>query len=470
MSEHLPPKIMKSATYSSAGTVGARLLAALTGILIARAVGPAPLGVYAAMWALVELSISLTEIGMITGLKREGSRSPELIPHLLGNAIAVRGAVGLAALSVALVARSALSQSDLAPHIFPPLALAGFSILCAEPLFAVLQVRGEQKLVALFMVGRGFAFLGGIAALAFLGFDVVVLAWYQGGLYAIATALLATILISRTSIRLKMSYVVAQIRGAFSFGVSEILHATYLSIPLLAMSRFGSEEETGYFAVAQRFVMLCVAVGAAANHEAFLPALFRLFKRNREQFALVCAMSQRALVAMGILGASALYTFAETLVVVLQGEAYRPAVGVLRLLCWAVALMYGSLAADSALTASDNMRPKIAIQAAAAASMLILAFLLVPRYGVSGACGMALIVTFGVLTLTVLSARKRHVLPFSGLTGILLRSGATVACALFIVALMPGSRFWGPMAFIAIAGGLWRSYAREEMARGACVN
>jgi len=92
--------LLKRAAYISTGTVVARVSAAITGIVIARMVGPASF-VYAAVWALICLSASFTKIGMTTGLKKEGSRSPSYLPNLLGNTLIVKAMIGICALAIA---------------------------------------------------------------------------------------------------------------------------------------------------------------------------------------------------------------------------------------------------------------------------------------------------------------------------------------------------------------------------------
>ena len=88
--------LFRQAAFVSAGTLAARVANALTGIVIARAAGPGPFGTYATVWAVTELCLTLSDLGMVTGIKRQGARAPNLIPSLLGNALLVRLALGAA--------------------------------------------------------------------------------------------------------------------------------------------------------------------------------------------------------------------------------------------------------------------------------------------------------------------------------------------------------------------------------------
>jgi hypothetical protein len=81
---------------------------------------------------------------------------------------------------------------------------------------------------------------------------------------------------------------------------------------------------------------------------------------------------QRLYIPGGILVSSALYVCSEALVIAVQGEEYRKAIDMLRILCWSVALTYGRIAADAALTAGDRMKVKIVLQVCAIGALLLL--------------------------------------------------------------------------------------------------
>jgi len=458
--------VVKRATYSSMGALIGRVIMAVTGIILARAVGPAMFGVYAAIWALMELSSAFTEIGVITGLKREGARSPEMMSGLLGNAIGVKFVIGALFYAAALACLPLVTKSPLAPALFVPLVLASFSTLCSEPFLAVLQIRGEQRIASAWTVSRGLAFLVGTGIAAYLGCSVVVLAWLQGLTYAVAGVLITCVAVRRVSVKLNLSYLRKQMKGAFVFGVSEILYSAYLRIPLLCLSHFGTEEDVGYFAVALRFVTICVLAGAAANNEAFLPALFGLHKSNRGEFRRVCALMQRLLLAGGIAASAALFACSEFLVIVLQGEEYRDAVRVLRTLCWSVALSYGSIAADAALTAGDRMRAKIVIQTCVTGGLLLLALVLTGKLGVMGSTYVTLWGCCATLALMVPYAYVRNMFPFAGLAGLVLPSVLTVAAAVVTVEVVSDQFLLGPLCFFGAAGLCWYPFLRKGITRG----
>jgi len=455
---------MRRAAYVSLGTLAARFLTALSGLIIARAVGPASFGVYAAVWALVELSTSMTEIGLITGLKREGGHHPERIPFLLGNTLVVRSAAGMALLLGAALLRGVLVRNPDAARIFVPLGLTALSIIGAESLFAVLQVEARQRAVATLVAGRAFIFFLGVIALAWSKADIVAFAWCQGGVY-VGTALITAVYVRITMpISLRLTHVPRQVHGAMAFAISEILYSVYLSLPLLCLSRLGTEEAVGWFAVAQRFVTLGVAIGIAATHEAFLPALFRLYGTAMDEFRRVAAASHRILTGIGFLGAALLFALAEPLIVFLQGEEYRPSVSALRMLCWYALLTYATLTADTVLTTADRMRPKIITQIIAVAGVLIVAVLFIPRYDIGGACATALAGAAITLVLQLAVAARFNLLPWKRFGRVVLYGVVTCVAAAGVVLFQS----WPVgILFACVATVCWGIYIKGEMTRYA---
>ena len=440
-----------------------RFLTAITGILIARAVGPAAFGVYAAVWALVELSSSMTEVGLITGLKREGGHHPERIPFLLGNTLLVRTLAGLVVLLGAALLRGMLVKNPEAAHIFVPLGLTALSIICTDTFFAVLQVEGRQRAAAGIITGRALLFFWGVVVLAWLKADLVIYAWYQGLLYVFITLVTMIYVLHRKPLSLRLRHVPRQMQGALPFAVSEILYGISMALPLLCLARLGTEEMVGYFAVAHRFVTLGIAIGIAATHDAFLPALFRLYGKDMAQFRVVSAASQRIMTSAGLLGSCLLFVFAEPVIILLQGEEYRPSVFLLHALCWYALLTYATLTADNVLTAGDRMGTKIVIQALVVVATLGSAVVLISRFGATGACLAVLFRTLLTLGLQAPYAVKLGLMPLTGMAAVMVRALLTVMAAIGVI-YVSGPWIWvGSLLFAGVATAVWGNYMKQEM-------
>ena len=376
--------LLKRASYSGVGNTVGKVLTAVSVIIIARTVGPDDFGVYAAVLAVMAISFSFADLGIVTGLQRDASLSPDSRPQLLGNTVLIKLFLSLPILAIAGIAQAVFIDNPLALKLFAPLAISNLSLICIEPFSAILQVRGEQKDVSVILVFRSALLVSGVVILAGTGFGVAAMAWWQAFVSGITLLTAALLVIGRVSISSKLAQIPGQVRRSLAFGVSGVVYSLYVQAPLLVLARFATEAEVGYFAVAQRFVALCLLAGTTATNEAFLPELFGLYFNDRQEFRRVCAYMQRLFVAIGAFTSVCLAVFAEPIILLIQGEEYRPAVLVMQWMCWLVLIMFGTFAADSAMTAGKRLSTKISFQVVATVLTAGLAARLAPCYGVLG--------------------------------------------------------------------------------------
>jgi len=313
------------------------------------------------------------------------------------------------------------------------------------------------------MMGRGLLFIIGIGILAVFEFDIVALAWYQGLLYFVALIIVFFMVIPIVSMATNFSRILSQLKGSLVFGISALLYSTYSQIPLLFLSHFRPEEEVGYFAVGLRFVTLSLLVGSAASNDAFLPSLFDLYKTNRKKFRQVCESMQKLFVPLGIFMASALYVCSDALIIVLQGEEYRPAVGILRIVCWMTVINYGVLGAGAALTAGDRIWVKVAFQTVVTLITLVVGRAIIEHYGDIGASYVMIIIWVFIMFLYIPYAHRKKLIGFSGLGSLFAPAGLTILLAVLIVQLIPHHNLVSIAIFFIGTLVLWQPTARREL-------
>jgi O-antigen/teichoic acid export membrane protein len=384
--DHSVGALLRQACFSSGGIMAAQISTALAGIVIARALGPEQFGTYAAISAAVIVATSLSQLGLTVGLRRDGTRFPAMLPALLGNAIAVQLTLGLSALTVAYVWSVTTSVSrEPSLALFIPLAIAGMCNVFMELVFAAMEVRAQQKTVAIIQFGRGFAFLAGGVALALRGAGISAFAWYQGLLAVIISLTMCVGQLASIGVAIDLATIKRQVTNSLVFGLSEILYTVYSNLPILLLSYFGTAQQAGHLAVAMRVAGLLFMIGAAASNRAFLPSLFGLYKIDLLRFRAVSDLMQRFFTPLGALLGVLLYTSADVIVLTLLGADYRPAVPLLRALSISVALSFCALAPGATLTAADRMWTKVSIQAGVSVVSAFVGSLVIMHYGAIGA-------------------------------------------------------------------------------------
>lgn len=454
--------ILKRATYASTGTIASRVATAITGILIARAVGPGPFGVYVSVFALVTVAVAFTETGLTYGLVREGARTPRLLPILLGNVLAVKSVLGILLLTGAYFLMpffippspdaGVMHVSEL---IFLPLAMASFANLCSDTVIAALHVEGKQKVVSYFNIARGLLFLAGTVAIMAARGGIEAFAWYQGILYLTSLIAMFFTLLSVVSISLDLSRIGRQVKDSFVFGISILLYIIYTETPILMLSRYSPEEDVGHFAVAFRFIYLALLAGTTAANQAFLPTLFGLFKAHSGKFRQVCSSMQSLFLPAGMVIGLGMYVSAESLIILLQGEQYRPAVEIMRTLCWIVVFSYGTLPVDVALTAGDRMFVKNLMQFFVTLIMVTVGFFMIKSNGVVGISYAMLLVNFCNFLFFVLYAYKNEMYGFTGSIRMLVPAALTITAGLAVIQILPQHNFISIFLFLLASLAIW---------------
>jgi O-antigen/teichoic acid export membrane protein len=439
--------LIKRASYSSTGVLAARVSSAISGIVLARSVGAEQFGVYAALWALVNLHISFTEIGIRDGLIRDGARDPESLPFLVGNTLAVKVLIGICSLFAAYFLITLVTKNPKALPISTPLAIAGFSIVCMEPFYSLLYVKGKQKLVASFETGRGILFLIGFLLLAYFQSDIIVFAWFQGLLYITSLLIVCVVVIPSTSIAINLIKIKNQITSSFVFGIANVVFSIRTQLPILLLSHFGTEEEVGNFAIALRFIAIIFMIGAGAKNNAFLPLLFGLYQKNREKFYEVCDFMQKSFFAMGIFAAAALYVCSDAFIMILIGKEYYSAVGVLRILCWTIVLNYIVLPFDAALTTADRMWTKIKFEISAAILGLIVGVIAIGYFGLYGASITKLAIGVSLVLLYAPYAYRKNLFDRYGLKRIVIPTILLLSSSIVLTRIFPSANLQRPALF-----------------------
>lgn len=454
--------ILKRATYASTGTLFSRVATAITGIVIARAVGPGPFGVYVAVFSLVTVAAAFTETGMTYGLVRDGARSPRLLPMLLGNVLLVKSVVGILFLigSYFLMPFFIPNSPDgstarISQLIFFPLAVASFTNLCSDTVIAAMNVQGKQGIVSYFMIVRGILFLAGTIVIVYWKLGIETFAWYQGLIYLAALVSMFFTMLSVVSVSWDIRKIWSQVKNSMVFGVSILLYVVYTETPVLMLSRYSSDEDVGHFAVAYRFIYLALVAGTTAANQAFLPTLFGLYKSHSSRFREVCTSMQNLFLPAGMVIGLALYVSAESLIILLQGEQYRPSIEIMRTLCWIVVFSYGTLPVDVALTAGDRMFMKNLMQFFVTLIMVTAGFVLIKYYGVVGISYAMLLVTFCYFLFFVLYAYKKEIYCFAGSFRMAVPLALTVSAGLSVIEVLPRHNFLCILLFLLASLLIW---------------
>ena len=390
------------ATASVGGIVARNTLAQAAGRLVILAVGAASItvttrylgaagyGRFALALALLQALGVLADAGLVAVVVRESSRAPARTAELVGNALAMRLALGLVVVALAAAASGLPSYG---PDVRTAVLIASVPFLLgivSSSLAAVFQVRLQLGRAALAdAAGRIASFAALLAVVAAdLGFEAVVASATAGA----AVTLALTAAFARRAVRVRPAadrrvwreLALAALPLGLTLAVAEIYFRADTFI--LALSRPASE--VGHYSLAYRLYEL-LALFPALVMASVYPLLSRQFATDRAAAERTIRATARAFWTLGVPLAAGGLAVAPELARLVGGEEFAAADDPLRLLLCAAALAYVSGLCGYALIAAGHERATLRLSLAALAFNLALNVALAPAYGATASAAIA---------------------------------------------------------------------------------
>lgn len=404
-----PRRAARASVFALVATAIEKGGAMLLLLLIARTLGAEDFGRYAALMALVAFAQLAAEFGQEPVLVRLlAQRSGGDAARLVDGALAMRLAFALVAGTVLVVV-----GVRLVPVGVPPLALAAAGVVAASGAVLRALFRTRHRLERLCVVALAnvtvFATMLAIARALALGLTGVVGAWSLGQL---ATSVAAVVVARRSQPvrpRWRGAVTATLARSGWALALNGVLLTVTLRVGQLVVLRFAGAEQSGYLAAGSRLAEAFALVPEALML-VLLPALSAYDVAAREAQR---ALSVRVVRWLGLLALTvvvAVSIAAPTLVALLFGARYLPAVPALRISIWLAVLSATGAVFTNLLIARGLERVLLAINVATSAITVGLSLLVVPRFGFVGAAAVSLGASVvSQVALAVLPATRREV-------------------------------------------------------------
>ena len=374
----------------SAWRVGANAAATVLGVaaaaLLARHLGVEESGRYFTVLSLVAIAVYVADVGLnITGSRElartERGRRPAVIANLLGQRLLIMP------LAVVLMVLFALVVGYPTSMVLGT-ALAGAGVF----LVALANVLLLRLTVELRNAGLAFVdFLKQAVTLAGFGL-LVALAASLTPFFAVQIAV-GIAVVAVVPILLGAGAFVAPrfdrdeqrvlFRSALPVATALALGQVYFRLVIVLMSLISNTTQTGYFGLSLRAMETLIYVPILVAGVA-LPLLTRAAHEDRVRLLnAVRGLSEGALIA-GVLIVLVTIRAAEPLIVIIGGNAFRPAAGVLRIQVGALLFIALYQIWTAGLLAVGRQRELILTNILALIGVGIFAALLIPPFGAEG--------------------------------------------------------------------------------------
>lgn len=355
--------------------------------LLARHLGVADFGRYAAVISLVTIAGTVSEAGMTSlGVREytvlEGERRTQFMRELLGVRIAL-AAVG-AAVAVGFAAVAGYSGVMVAGTLLVGLGL--LPIVVQATYGVSLQSRLRLGWVTAIEVLRQGVSVVIVVGLVLLGASL--LPFFAVSIVAGIVALAATIPLVRGTVPVRPSFdpsaALRLLRLTLPFAVAAAVGAIYIYVAVVLMAIISTPEETGYFGASFRvFIVLGAIPGLLVN--AAFPVLTRAARDDRARLAYALQRLWETAVIVGAGLAVATAVGAGIAIDVVGGADYEPAVEVLRIQAGALFATHLIATWGFALLSLARYRALLLANALALAVSVGLTLALAPSYGANGA-------------------------------------------------------------------------------------
>ena len=174
------------------------------------------------------------------------------------------------------------------------------------------------------------------------------------------------------------------------FKQSCILGATFFLLQLLysfdiiLLSFYRTESEVGYYAAAYKLILFII-IPVAVFFQAMFPIISRLYKENKEKLVVVIRQINKLIPAISFPIVVLSFFAAGPLLNLLFGSRYVNSIPVFQLLIFSIFIIYSNSLNTHGLIASNNEISSFWSIFIAASSNIVLNFIFIPKFGMTGA-------------------------------------------------------------------------------------
>ena len=376
--------------------------------ILARALQPAGFGVYTYLWTLIVLLGILSDFGLGFAVTRAVARDRTVAPRLLALSLQLRFLLGLCAYAILLtiLVAGGIENIPLVPALV--LGLMIFTVSGINGFNAVLNGREEIHLSSLMTALVPIATLATGVPLLLLKVSLLhaAIPSIVAGLFVL---LLQAALFRRRSLSPAGGFEPARLRslawGAAPLFLMSVLTTLNVSLDTLLLKEMAGEAAVGFYNASYKVVLALTMLPLAIGEAAF-PIWARAL-RGKAGGELPLGGVLRLVLLAALPCALVLFLAAPFGIRLVYGEAYAPAVPVLRIHAFTLALMFLNAPLGMRLVASDRMRAINAVFALVVALNAAANLVLIPRYGIEGAAVATLISEAVSAALLVSLVRRR---------------------------------------------------------------
>lgn len=456
-------KALSNAAYSSAGLYIEYLFGLIASILVARALGPADLGVYSLLVWIVSTAVIVANAGITTAAIKfvaelNGSGRSDLVGALVRKLQRMQR-IMLLLVGVGVSVLLYATRDHIAAGLdLGVLALISASVLLRAPyMFNIALAKGGQDF-------KSTAIIAGISASTNLAMIAAAWAWRSSlpvfvMIYAVSGVIFYLVSRSRTSTIRGMAKqakgpLPAQLEARITHHLRVVAFTIILGsvgtseIELPFLNLWAGSDQAGLFKVANALALGAALLAPGVLSAQLLPMMASAYGRGREEAASLIAGATAWLFVLGAPLIALGTAFSHQLIALLYGPAYAPAAEALSILLVARVTSTLGQGASAYLVSADRQTAMMKLTLLFTLLRVVGAGVGTFYFGFRGAVvSSAVLAVLGTVSIVELALREtRSSLPWGRLSRI------AIAAALAALCSWPAAWLQPPLLALAIGG------------------
>lgn len=432
-------RIAKNSVFQTLAYGIQSLTAFFIPVYLARLASADLLGQYATMIALTGLFASIAKFGLPSLLIREIARNrenPEKVDNLVNAGMGLTTVLSTAAIGLMLIACVLLNYPSV---MFRACVLAGLALGIEAITYMVeASFRGREMMewsaVVIAVMEGAFLLLALVTVPLQAAIDWLMIAYLASRIIALAVGIwIYQVRFGKLRPTLDKRLWSSLFKASLPFAITNGLSTVYVRIDVVFLSYLASSAMVGLYEAANNLTMRLNIVARTVNI-ALYPFLASEFAKDEKSLQRYTGKTIRLLVLLGTLIAVMLWTFGDSIVVLVYGNKFVDAVQAVKWLALIIPLRFIDTSLEVALSASNREAKRARAVLIAAVTNLLLNFILIPTYQMMGAVYATVLteVVMCAMYVWILRAEAQEMLAWQGFIGPGLGAATILAVSLLL--------------------------------------
>ncbi len=381
-----PKRIVKNTFSLLSATMVRKFLGVIAIAYLARILGPGDFGKLNFAFAIISYFMLVTVMGLDTLGIREIARNRDKTENCVGNILVLRSCLGLLAFGLLFLFVSIVDKPARVEYliVFYGLSLIPY-IMLMEWVF-----QGMEKMEYIFVsstiqtivyVGLILLFVNSSEQLLYVPLILVFANFCEAGFLIFVF----TKRVGKLRPRFHFPTWAVFLRQALPIGLSGFMIAIIYSADMVMLGFMRTNEEVGYYSAAYKIIWFIMGLFVAYFNSIF-PVTAHYFKQSLEALKNFIAYSSKLVITIALPLAVGGTILARPIMNVIYGGKYDDGVIAFQILLWVLVVLCMNSIYARGLWACDRQKRYMAITAVQATSNIALNFLLIPIFGIIGAC------------------------------------------------------------------------------------